>query len=100
MESSNVMLKIRAEEESNELRQKTLDLEEDNTRRKVENDRNKEKLAHLAQIKTQIALLVEGGAAAARGEGPLSPRVPGRNPADDALELDGAFASIANVDDR
>merc|ERR1719387_271213 len=100
-ESTNIMLKIRIEEDCNELRQKTLDLEEDNNRRKVENDLNKEKLVHLVeitnQLKTQIALLVEGGAVAARGEGPLSPRVPGRNPAEDGLALDG-FGTVAQVD--
>jgi hypothetical protein len=97
IESSNILLKIRTDEEGNELRQKTLDIEEENNRRKVENDRNKEKLAHLVeitnQLKAQIALLAEGGAVAARGEGPLSPRVPGRNPAEDAV--DGVFYTAA-----
>jgi hypothetical protein len=105
IESSNILMKIRIDEEGNELRQKTLDIEEENNRRKVENDRNKEKLAHLHeitnQLKAQIAVLVEGGTAAARGEGPLSPRVPGRNPADDALALlNGAFTAVAHVDDQ
>jgi hypothetical protein len=104
LESSNIMLKIRIDEEGNEMREKTLDLEEENNRRKVENDRNKEKLAHLVeitnQLKAQIALLAEGGAVAARGEGPLSPRVPGRNPADDALAINGPFATALHVDDH